>query len=51
VSYLQALADFNRRLREACNRNRTDLIPIDTDHPLDLVLTSYLVRREKYAGR
>jgi uncharacterized protein (DUF58 family) len=51
VSYLQALADFNRRLQEACNRNRTDLVPIDTDQPLDLVLTSYLVRREKYAGR
>ncbi len=51
ASYLQALAAFNRGLQEVCNRNRTDLIPVDTDQSLDLVLTSYLARREKYAGR
>ncbi len=51
AGYLQALAEFNRAVQEVCNRNRSDLIPVDTDQALDLVLTSYLVRREKYAGR
>jgi len=50
-SYLEALDRFNRRLKDVCNRNRTDLVPVDTDQPLDLVLTSYLVRREKYARK
>lgn len=45
-SYLEALDDFQRQIRQICSRCRADYIFIHTGMPLDAALSAYLARRQ-----
>jgi uncharacterized protein (DUF58 family) len=44
-AYLNEFGNFLRSVKEGCRAHNVDYVPIRTDQPLDLALSSYLVRR------
>ena len=48
-AYLQAFREYLREVRETCERSRVDHVLADTSKPVDVLLTEYLVRRERMA--
>ena len=44
-AYLNELSRFLTQIREACERNRTDYVLVDTSQPIDEVLSAYLIGR------
>jgi uncharacterized protein (DUF58 family) len=48
-SYLAEMQAFRDRIREGCERNRTDYVLVNTAHPLHEVLGGYLAFRHRAA--
>ena len=46
-AYLQKLQQHQTQLRDACRRNRVDLVPITTDQPFGDALAEYLAFRRR----
>jgi uncharacterized protein (DUF58 family) len=44
-AYLKELRKFLDQVREACERNHTDYVMVDTSRPIDEVLSAYLIGR------
>lgn len=44
-AYLAELEAFQKAVKSACLKNRTDYVPLDTSARLDVVLTTYLAQR------
>jgi uncharacterized protein (DUF58 family) len=44
-AYLEEYEDFTSRLKRGCRNNKIDFVPINTKHPLDVVLSAYLANR------
>ncbi len=50
-NYLQAVATFNRRLEEICERNRIERVLVDTSRDMGEVLIDYLNHRSRLNRR
>ncbi len=46
-AYLREFDSYIRQLRKGCRMHRIDYVPMRTDQPLDVALTSYLTSRRK----
>jgi uncharacterized protein (DUF58 family) len=46
-AYLAEFGNYLRRVKAACRRHRMDYVPLRTDQPLDVVLSTYLASRTK----
>ena len=44
-AYLNEFGNYLRSVKEGCRAHNADYVPIRTDQPLDLALSSYLMRR------
>jgi uncharacterized protein (DUF58 family) len=44
-AYLEEIGSFMKDLKKSCQNNRIDYVRMDTRHPLDVALTSYLATR------
>ncbi|NUQ61699.1 MAG: DUF58 domain-containing protein [Pirellulales bacterium] len=49
-AYLRELDRFLRELKRGCRMHRIDYVPMRTDQPLDIALTSYLASRVRRSG-
>jgi uncharacterized protein (DUF58 family) len=45
AAYLEEVKRFTREIRQACERNKVDYVLVNTSHPVDQVLTGYLIGR------
>ncbi len=50
AAYMKEVADFTSQVRSACERNHADYVLVNTAHPLEVVLSEYLLRRSRLAG-
>ena len=48
-AYLNEFEKFTQAISQGCRSQYVDYVPITTDQPLDIALTSYLTRRAIHA--
>lgn len=50
-AYLQELTNFLNQVKKGCDRSRVDYVLVDTSKPVDVVLSTYLMKRVKTGKR
>jgi uncharacterized protein (DUF58 family) len=46
--YLEEYHAFTEKMKRGCRNNKIDFVPINTKHPLDVVLSAYLATRASF---
>ncbi|MGD0088475.1 MAG: DUF58 domain-containing protein [Planctomycetota bacterium] len=48
LGYLEEYRAFSEKMKRGCRNNKIDFVPINTKHPLDVVLSAYLATRANF---